>query len=108
MTVPRRTLRRVQDIRTHAGISTERTLPHQVYLRIACLEMEKFRREQERQSAMRRVQTIDARFNEIKAEQMSLMQTMKRDVSRKTVVASSRTEASTEPAPVSQGFRIRY
>ena len=73
MTVPQRSTRRLQDIRTHAAMSGESRLPHQRYLRVACLEIEKFRRAQERDSAVQRVESIDARLREIETEQAALV-----------------------------------
>ncbi|MCF8050316.1 MAG: hypothetical protein K9L59_03700 [Desulfobacterales bacterium] len=43
-------------------------------MKITALEMEKARRGKERESAMRRVREIDARFQEIEAEKNNLLQ----------------------------------
>ena len=59
-------------LRTLAGTVGETFLAHRALLRIACLEMEKYRRTQERASAAQRVEAVDRRFQEIRAEQARL------------------------------------
>ena len=108
MTVTRKGIRRVQDIRTHAGMASEKRLPHQAYLRIACLEMEKFRRSQERQSAMHRVETIDARCGEIGAEQAALLQRVVQQGESRREPCVTKTEPFQESLTVTNGFRIKY
>jgi hypothetical protein len=48
-------------------------------MRIACLELERFRRNKERQSATGRVQHLDARFREIEAEQALILDMLGKD-----------------------------
>jgi hypothetical protein len=93
MSTPRVSPRGLQDVRTLAGSVDQTFLPHRTFLRIACLEMEKFRRTQERASAVRRVASIDRRFGEIDAEKGRLLRTMKGD---KTEIAR---KESSGPAP---------
>ena len=76
MPTSQRTPRGVQDIQTHSGMAEQGFMPHKTFLRIACLEMEKARRGQERRSAMGRVQDIDRRFREIEAEKRQLLQAL--------------------------------
>lgn len=52
--------------RAQGGIGSE--LPHQLYMRMTCLEMERHRRSVERDAAMLRVQACDVRGREIDAE----------------------------------------
>jgi hypothetical protein len=73
MVPPKRTIRGSQNIRTLSGRADDKFLPHKVFLRVACLEMERERRGQEHRSAMRRVRIIDERFREIDAEKRDLM-----------------------------------
>ena len=113
MPVLRKIPRGVNNIRTHAGMSGEKRMPHQAYLRIACLEMEKFRRGQERQSAMRRVESIDSRCGEISAEQAVLMQTVAQNVKGRPAAVTPNPvpgRDSREPSisPPGEGFKIRY
>ena len=76
MPTSQRMRRGVQDIQTHSGMAEHGFMPHKTFLRIACLEMEKARRGQERRSAMSRVQNIDGRFQEIEAEKRQLLQVL--------------------------------
>ena len=113
MPVLRKIARGVQDIRTHAGMSSEKKKPRQTCLRIACLEMEKFRRGQERQCAMRRVESIDSRCGEISAEQAVLMQTVAQNVKCRPAAVTPNPvpgRDSREPSISSpgEGFKIRY
>lgn len=66
-------IRSVQDIKTHAALASNNKDPHELYLRISCLEMEMYRRNKERESALKRVRTIEARFLEIEAEKKQLL-----------------------------------
>ncbi len=66
-------LRAVQDIRTLSGARNHLSQPHRGYMRIACLELERFRRNKERDCATARVRQLDARFREIEAEQTAIL-----------------------------------
>ena len=70
---PRSKMRGMKDIRTHAGRADETRLPHQALLRVAWLEMEKYRHVSERLSAAHRVANIDERVRQIEDEQQVLM-----------------------------------
>src|SRR5271157_539996 len=73
MTIPSGTIKGLQDIRSHSGRAREGAIPHKAYMRLSCLEMEKFRRARERESAMVRVRNIDARFREIDSEEAMIL-----------------------------------
>ena len=74
MAIPKKNL---QDIRTHEG-KPNRGLPYKTYLRIGALEMERSRRGKERDSALKRVRSIEARFREIEAEKRMLLINLKK------------------------------
>ena len=76
MVPSKRTIRGSQNIRTFSGRADEKFLPHKVFLRMACLEMERERRGQERRCAAQRVYLIDERFREIDAEKRDLLSGM--------------------------------
>jgi hypothetical protein len=42
-------------------------------MRVACLELERFRRNKERESAVARVRQLDSRFREIESEQAAIL-----------------------------------
>jgi hypothetical protein len=73
MAVPRRGL---QDIRTLTGKVRKATLPHEAYLRISHIEMEKARKTQESEKARQMMADIAARLEEIEAEKEALLQAM--------------------------------
>ena len=60
MPIPKKNMRGLQDIRTLSGNVDQTVIPYKAYMRLSCLEMEKFRRGKERESAMHRVNNIDA------------------------------------------------
>jgi len=73
MAIPRRSL---QDIRTLTGRVRKATLPHEAYLRISHIEMEKARKTLESEKARQMMADIAARLEEIEAEKASLLQAM--------------------------------
>jgi len=104
MAIPKRGL---TNIRTLSGRVDQLTLPYRAYMQITCLEMEKSRRDRERQAASKRVQDIDARLGDIDQEQQKLL----RAVADPKKAASSRLPGlEVKPArPRSTGgFKIRY
>ena len=103
MASSRRSIRSLKDVRTLAGRVGPSSAPSTAYLRIACLEMEKERRGREKESAVQRVQDIDARFREIEAERVSLLQA----IGPQGVGAAGGPEACA-PRPAPGGLRIRY
>ncbi len=66
-------LRGVQDIKTLSGRADEGTIPYKAYMKLSILEMEKFRRGKEKQSALEKVQHIDQRFRDIEAERLGIV-----------------------------------
>ena len=96
-------LRGLRTIRTLAGKVDLVAVPHRAHLQIACLELEKARRTTERNSALRRVAEVDARLQEIDAEQAHLLQALA-DRKGKTVEAAGGRPSRRRAQP----FKIRY
>jgi hypothetical protein len=71
MAIPRRGL---QDIRTLTGKVRKATLPHEAYLRISHIEMEKARKTLESEKARILMAEIAARLKEIESEKNALLQ----------------------------------
>lgn len=71
MAIPRRGL---QDIRTLTGKVRKATLPHEAYLRISHIEMEKARKTLESEKARILMADIAARLQEIESEKNALLQ----------------------------------
>jgi len=72
MALPSR--RGLQDIRTLAGIVKKATLPHEAYMRLSHIEIEKTRKTLERERARKLVADITARLQEIEAQKKALLQ----------------------------------
>jgi hypothetical protein len=98
MAIPRRGL---QDIRTVTGKVGKATLPHEAYLRISHIEMEKARKTQESEKARQLMADIAARLQEIEAEKESLLQSMGERGGKATL-------ARTGPPRSTGGLKIKY
>ncbi|MGO8705062.1 MAG: hypothetical protein ACLQVA_14720 [Candidatus Brocadiia bacterium] len=97
-------LRAVQDIRTLSGARNHLSQPHRGYMRIACLELERFRRNKERDCATARVRQLDARFREIEAEQTAILDMLGPEKAGQGPRRTSFAPVETQKA----GFRIKY
>jgi hypothetical protein len=64
----------LNSIRTLSGRVDQVSLPYRIYMQITCLEMERARRDKERQSGTRRIMEIDARLKEIDQVKQELLQ----------------------------------
>jgi len=108
MAIRKRTMRGLNDIRTHSGMVEQGlTSPYKAYMKLSCLEMEKFRRGQERESARQRIENIDARFQEITAEEKEILQTLNNpDGGHPSPLQG--VESKPAPPPSAGGFKIRY
>lgn len=107
MPIPRRNIRSLQDIRTLSGSVDQVTHPYMAYMRISCLEMEKARRGNERESAMHRVRNIDARFRDIEVEKDALMKMLgERNIVTRTDAPGDKPKSA--PSHSTEGFKIRY
>ena len=98
MAIPRRGL---QDIRTLTGKVRKATIPHEVYLRISHIEMEKARKTLESEKARQLMADIAARLAEIEAEKTGLLQSLEDKGGKPTL-------GRTGPPPHASGFKIKY
>jgi hypothetical protein len=73
MAIQKKILRGVRDLRTLSGRVDAGSIPYMGYMKIASLEMERARREKEKDSAMHLIRSIDARFQDIEAEKHRLL-----------------------------------
>lgn len=74
MTIPRRGLR---DIPTLTGRVGKITAPYKAYMRISHIELEKARRNREREGARRLIASIDLRLQEIEVEKHTILEALK-------------------------------
>ena len=98
MPTPRRG---IQDIRTLTGKVRKATIPHEAYLRISHIEMEKARKTQESDKARQLMADIAARLAEIEAEKEALLQGLRDRGSDPPGVHSG-------PPKKIGGFKVRY
>ena len=115
MVTRKKNIRSLQDIHTMSGNIDMVAQPYRAYMKISCLEMEKARRGNERESAMRRVRNIDERFRQIEVEKAALLQIL-----GKTECANAADAGGTKPRSgrgikskaaahqSKRGFTIRY
>ncbi len=98
MAIPRRGL---QKIRTLTGRVRKATLPHEAYLRISHIEMEKARKTLESEKARQLMADIAARLQEIETEKGALLQALGEKSGDSLLVR-------TGPPKNTGGLKIRY
>ena len=98
MAIPRRG---IQDIRTLTGKVRKATIPHEAYLRISHIEMEKARKTLESEKAKQLILDIAARLAEIEAEKEALLQGLRDRGGAPPPVRSG-------PPKKIGGFKVRY
>ena len=103
----KRIMKGVQDIRTMSGRVDEGTIPYKAYMKLSILEMEKFRRGKEKQSALERAHNIDQRFKDIEAEKHEVIRVLEaHDIRRRSLPAVDGPAAA--PRTTTGPFKIRY
>ena len=107
MSLPQKTMRGLANIRTRSGSRDQVSEPYKAFLRIGSLEMEKARRGKEKESALNRVQNIDARFQEIEAEKSELLAAIDL-TSADDAHANPANGSKRAPAHNKGGFKISY
>lgn len=109
MAVPEKKIRGLQNIRTLSGKENQARAPHKVYMRIACLEMEKARRGEEKNGALARVRNIDARFNDIDVEREALLDSLaQQDAARRSASHTIPAEEGPALEEHKTGFNVSY
>jgi hypothetical protein len=73
MPPPKRIIRGVKDIRTHSGTPDQVIVPYKAYMAITALEMEKFRRQTERDNLVLRLNNVIARLRTVESEKAALL-----------------------------------
>ena len=107
--MPKRIMRGVQDIRTLSGRADEGTIPYKAYMKLSILEMEKFRRGKEKQSALERVHHIDQRFRDIEAERQKIMTSLEaKGIRRQRPPGLEKPLTTAAPRTTTGPFKIKY
>ena len=97
----------LQDMRTLSGTVDQACVPYKAFMKLSCLEMERFRRGKELESAMHRVNNINARFEEIEREKAAILRGLGAPSGPRRTEGPSGPEKSARRSGKS-GFKIRY
>jgi hypothetical protein len=108
MAIPTKTIRGLQDIQTHSGRVRETVIPYKAFMRLSCLEMEKFRRTKEKESAMTRVGNIDARFRAIEAEKTAILNSLKEHTGQCACAEHNEERKPETSRKTGGGFKLKY
>ncbi len=105
----KRIMRGVQDIRTRSGCADEGAIPYKAYMKLSILEMEKFRRGKEKQSALDRVDHIDQRFRDIEVERQEIMTALEaKGIRRRRLPGHEEPPTTAAPLTTTGPFKIKY
>jgi hypothetical protein len=111
MPPPKRIIRGVKDIRTRSGAPDQVLVPYKVYMAITALEMEKFRRETERDNLMLRLNNVHARLQTVESEKAALLQRLGKEAAgrpSRRPIKSSRPIRDCPAAGNAGGFKFQY
>jgi hypothetical protein len=97
--------RTVQDIRTMSERINETNNPQRKYLALAMLELEKARRNKEKQSASQRVANINQRLAEIETVQADLLAAAEAELG---IDAPGKRAGGHGRPPAAGGFQLAY
>ncbi len=99
--------RRLAELRSIVGRPTNGAkFPHEIYMRLCCLEMERFRREQEQTVAVTRARKCVERCRRIEMEVQELL----RSIGQAPAAGAAAVRADTRPqaAPDASKFMLTY
>ncbi len=99
--------RGLQDIRTMSERTSDADNPQRKYLTLAMLELEKARRNKEKQSASQRVQNIDRRVAEIEQQQAGLLAAAEAELADSSAAKKSGGTGDPE-SRAEQDFKLTY
>ena len=110
MRPPNRIIRGLKDIRTRSGTPDQVLVPHKAYLAISVLEMEKFRRETERDNLMVRSNNVNTRLEAIESEKAALLQRLGKAPTGKPIRRFANSKPTKDYAPDGNvgGFKFQY
>ncbi len=101
--------RGLRDIRTYSGRVDRIGIPYMAYMRISCMEMEKARRDRERQSALARIKNIDERLADLEAEKDAVLKRLgERTEAGKQSASTLQRSAPHASRQGKRGFKISY
>jgi hypothetical protein len=104
-------MRGVKDIRTRSGTPDQVILPYKAYMAITALEMEKFRRETERDNLMLRLNNVNARLQTVESEKAALLQRLGKDAAGRPGRQPLKSSRPSRPCPAAGragAFKFQY
>ncbi|MCF7668217.1 MAG: hypothetical protein K9N48_00365 [Verrucomicrobia bacterium] len=107
MNSSKRKIRGLNGIKTHADRAEQVRLPHQALLRVAWLEMEKYRQKIEKENAMQRLWQLESRIAEIEEEQRKLMEEVESHKKTDNLISGRKCKQQ-EQESCESGFKIQY
>ncbi len=111
MPPPKRIIRSVKDIRTRSSTPDAILVPYKAYMAITALEMEKFRRETERDNLMLRLNNVHARLQTVETEKASLLRRLGKDGHSRPGQRPIKSSRPTRDCPAganAAGFKFQY
>lgn len=96
----------MRDIKTLSGRVDRIANPYMAYMQITCLEMEKVRKGREKESALKRLQDLDARLYEIEREKASLLHALAERGAARAATASPGDRPALHGS--AGGLKLRY
>lgn len=111
MSAPKRIIRGVKDIRTRSGTPDQVIVPYKAYMAITALEMEKFRRETERDNLILRLNNVNDRLQTVESEKAALLQRLGKETGGgpcRRAIKSSRPMTERPGAGAGGGFKFQY
>ena len=111
MPPPNRIIRGVKDIRTRSGTPDQVIVPYKAYMAITALEMEKFRRETERDNLRLRLDNVNTRLQTVASEKAALLQRLGKEAPDRPArrpIKSSRPIRDCAAAGDAGGFKFKY
>jgi hypothetical protein len=111
MPPPQRIIRGVRDIRTRSGTPEQVIVPYKAYMAITALEMEKFRRETERDNLRLRLNNVNTRLQTVASEKAALLQRLGKAAPGRPArrpIKSSRPIQDASAAGHAGGFKFQY
>lgn len=111
MPPPKRIIRGVKYIHTRSGAPDQVIVPYKAYMAITALEMERFRRETERENLTLRLDNVNARLETVESEKEVLLQRLGKEAGSSPArrpIHSSRPVGDCPAVAQAGGFKFKY
>jgi len=111
MPPPKPIVRGVKDIRTRFGAPDQVLVPYKAYMAITALEIEKFRRETERDNLMLRLKNVNTQLQTVESEKAALLRCLGKQGRAKParqLLESSRPAGHVTPVRIVPAFKFQY